>query len=234
MAVLKCRKSAIENCWFTYIFLYAFLMTSKEDIHEKRRTRRSQDFFAKLTPETQNYIISRQKNIDKYYSKISFEDGVAEYYDHREIGMAEKVLEQMTKDDKAILWVANGHSNYDVTSIEYTNELFVEQKRSERVESLGALLRESDYSVYNVGLFHNEADSYALVSEDYVTPRKEKDEALEGYIGNRVQSDVFIDFASSDFIEENQYTVFWEGFFDSKMVPQEQFDGLIYIDHINK
>lgn len=195
---------------------------------------RSQDFFNKLTSETQNYIISRQENIDKYYSNISFEDGVAEYYDYREIGMADKVLEQMTKDDKAIVWVANGHSNYDVTSIEYTNELFIEQKRNERIESLGALLRESEHSVYNIGLFHNEADNYKFLPEDYATQRKEKDEALEGYIGNRVQSDIFIDFSTSSFIEETQYTVFWEGFYDSKMVPQKQFDGLIYIDHIKE
>lgn len=195
---------------------------------------RSQSFFNKLTPATQNYIVSRQENIEKYYSKISFEDGVAEYNDYREIGMAEKVLEQMDSNDKAIVWVSNLHSNYDVTSIEYTNEVYVEDKMNERVESLGALLRESEHSVYNTGLFHNEADNYELLPEDYATPRREKDETLEGYIGNRVQKDIFIDFATSDFIEENQYTVYWAGYYDYKMIPQEQFDGLIYIDHIKE
>ncbi|WP_271401163.1 erythromycin esterase family protein [Salinicoccus roseus] len=202
-----------------------------ENVYENIRNR---PFFKELTPAAQNYIVSRQENIEQYYSKINFDEGLSEYYDYREIGMAEKVLEQMTKDDKAIVWVANGHSNYDVASIEYTNEVFVEQKRNERVESLGALLRESDYSVYNTGLFHNEADNYELLPEDYATPRKEKDETLEGYIGNRVQKDIFIDFATSDFVEERRYTVFGEGFYDSKMVPQEQFDGLIYIDHIKE
>lgn len=202
-----------------------------ENVYENIRNR---PFFKELTPAAQNYIVSRQENIEKYYSKINFNEGLSEYYDYREIGMAEKVLEQMTKDDKAIVWVANGHSNYDVTSVEYTNEVFVEQKRNERVESLGALLRESDYSVYNTGLFHNEADNYELLPEDYATPRKEKDETLEGYIGNRVQKDIFIDFATSDFVEERRYTIFWEGFYDSKMVPQKQFDGLIYIDHIKE
>ncbi|MCC4723314.1 erythromycin esterase family protein [Salinicoccus sp. RF5] len=195
---------------------------------------RNQSFFNKLTSETQNYIISRQENIEKYYSKISFEDGVAEYNDYREIGMSEKVLEQMDSNDKAIVWVANLHSNYDVASIDYTNEVYVEDKMNERVESLGALLQESDYSVYNAGLFHNEADDYEILPEDYATPRSESDETLEGYIGNRVQKDIFIDFATSDFIEKNQYTVYWAGYYDYRMVPQEQFDGLIYIDHIKK
>ena len=195
---------------------------------------RSQPFFDDLTPATQNYIVSREGNIEKYYSKISFENGVAEYNDYREIGMSEKVLEQMDSNDKAIVWVANLHSNYDVVSIDYTNEVYVEDKMNERVESLGALLQESDYSVYNAGLFHNEADDYEILPEDYATPRREKDETLEGYIGNRVQKDIFIDFATSDFIEENQYTVYWAGYYDYRMVPQEQFDGLIYIDHIKK
>ena len=195
---------------------------------------RSQPFFDDLTPATQNYIVSREGNIEKYYSKISFEDGVAEYNDYREIGMAEKVLEQMDSNDKVIVWVANLHSNYDVASIDYTNEVYVEDKMNERVESLGALLQESDYSVYNAGLFHNEADDYEILPEDYATPRREKDETLEGYIGNRVQKDIFIDFATSDFIEEDQYTVYWAGYYDYRMVPQEQFDGLIYIDHIKK
>lgn len=194
----------------------------------------SQSFFGDLTSETKNYILSRQDNIEKYYSKISFEDGAASYNDYREIGMSEKVLEQMESNDKAIVWVANLHSNYDVTSIEYTNETYVEDKMNERVESLGALLRESEHSVYNVGLFHNEADNYELLPEDYATPRSEADETLEGYIGNRVQKNVFIDFATSDFIEENQYTVYWAGYYDYRMVPQEQFDGLIYIDHIKE
>ena len=195
---------------------------------------RSQSFFDDLTPATQNYIVSREGNIEKYYSKISFEDGVAEYNDYREIGMAEKALEQMNDDDKAIVWVANLHSNYDVASIDYTNEVYVEGKMNERVESLGALLQDSDYSVYNAGLFHNEADDYELLPEDFATPRSEKDETLEGYIGNRAQKDIFIDFATSDFIEEDQYTVYWAGYYDYRMVPQEQFDGLIYIDHIKK
>ncbi len=103
-----------------------------------------------------------------------------------------------------------------------------------RVESLGALLRESEHSVYNAGLFHNEAEDYELLPEDYATPRRDKDKTLEGYIGNQVQKDIFIDFATSDFIEENQYTVHWEGYYGYRMVPQEQFDGLIYIDHIKE
>src|SRR5699024_1872584 len=127
---------------------------------------KSQSFFNELAPATQNYIVSRQKNIEKYYSKISFEEGVAEYNDYREIGMAEKVLEQMEGNDKAIIWVSNLHSNYDVTSVEYTNEVYVENKMNDRVESLGALLRESEHSIYNVGLFHNEADNYKLLPED--------------------------------------------------------------------
>lgn len=195
---------------------------------------KSQSFFNELAPATQNYIVSRQKNIEKYYSKISFEEGVAEYNDYREIGMAEKVLEQMDGNDKAIIWVSNLHSNYDVTSIEYTNEVYVEDKMNDRVESLGVLLRESEHSIYNVGLFHNEADNYKLLPEDYETPRREEDETLEGYIGNRVQKDIFIDFAKSDFIEENQYTVYWAGYYDYEMVPQEQYDGLIYLDHIEE
>ncbi|GAA3716587.1 hypothetical protein GCM10022378_03540 [Salinicoccus jeotgali] len=195
---------------------------------------KTQTFFSELTSAAQNYIISRQENIEKYYSNITFKNGMAEYNDYREIGMSEKVLEQMDRNDKAIVWVANLHSNYDVTSIEYLSETFVEQNEDERVESFGALLRESKYSVYNVGLFYNASDDYEFYPTDYVTPRKEKDSILEGYIGNRLQEDVFIDFATSDFIEKNQYTAYWVGYHDYKMIPQEQFDGLIYMDHIKK
>jgi len=36
------------------------------------------------------------------------------------------------------------------------------------------------------------------------------------------------------FVEEKAYTAFNAGSYDYQMVPQEQFDGLIYIDHLEK
>lgn len=195
---------------------------------------RNEDFFEKLPEPSHDYIVSRHENIKNYYSKIDFDNALIEYYDYREIGMADKVLSQMSDGDKAIVWVANGHSNYDVTNIDNTNEVFDIEKKDERNESLGALLRDSEYSVYNVGLYYNEADNYKLLPEDYETPRKTGDDTLEGYIGDRVKNDIFIDFETSEFIEEKVYTAFIIGAYDYQMVPQEQYDGLIYLDHLEE
>lgn len=195
---------------------------------------RNEEFFAKLPEPSQNYIISRHENIKNYYSQINFDNALIEYYDYREIGMADKVLSQMEQGDKAIVWVANGHSNYDVTKIDNTHEVFEIERKDERNESLGALLRDSQYSVYNVGLYYNEADDYGLIPQEVATPRKTADDTLEGYIGNKVSDDIFIDFQTSEFVEEKAYTAFNAGSYDYQMVPQEQFDGLIYIDHLEK
>ena len=195
---------------------------------------KQEEFFNKLSESSQKYIESRHDNIKKYYSKINFDNALIDYYDYREIGMSDKILSQMDEGDKAIVWVANGHSNYDVTKIDHTHEVFQEQRRNERQESLGALLRESEYDIYNVGLFYNEADKYDLLQDDYSTPRKTGDDTLEGYIGDRVSSDIFIDFSSSDFLEEKIYTSYTIGEYDYEITPQEQFDGMIYLDHLSK
>lgn len=199
------------------------------DVYEEIR---NETFFSELPQASQDYIESRHENIKNYYSKINFDNALVEYYDYREIGMADKVLAQMEDDDKAIVWVANGHSNYDVTKIDNTHEVFKVERKDERTESLGALLRDSEHDVYNIGLYYNEADTYKLLPEHYETPRKTDDDTLEGYIGNRVQEDVFIDFETSGFLEEKLYTAFVIGAYDYKMVPQEQYDGLIYLDHL--
>lgn len=195
---------------------------------------RNEKFFEKLPEPSQDYIISRHEDIKNYYSQINFDNALIEYYDYREIGMADKVLSKMEKGDKAIVWVANGHSNYDVTKIDNTHEVFEIERKDERNESLGALLRDSQYSVYNVGIYYNEADDYGLLQEEIPTPRKTEDDTLEGYIGNKVSDDIFIDFQTSEFVEEKAYTAFNAGSYDYQMVPQEQFDGLIYIDHLEK
>lgn len=199
------------------------------DVYEEIR---NEDFFSELSAPSQDYIVSRHENIKNYYSQINFDNALIEYYDYREIGMANKVLSQMNQGDKVIVWVANGHSNYDVTSIENTHEVFEIERKDERNESLGALLRDSDYSVYNVGLHYNEAESLGLLSQDVSTPRKTGDDTLVGYIGDRVSDDIFIDFETSDFVEDRLYTVFNTGTYDYQIVPQEQYDGLIYIDHL--
>lgn len=195
---------------------------------------RNEKFFEKLPEPSQDYIISRHEDIKNYYSQVNFDNALIEYYDYREIGMADKVLSQMEQGDKAIVWVANGHSNYDVTKIDNTHEVFEIERKDERNESLGALLRDSQYSVYNVGIYYNEADDYGLLQEEIPTPRKTEDDTLEGYIGNKVSDDIFIDFQTSEFVEEKAYTAFNAGSYDYQMVPQEQFDGLIYIDHLEK
>lgn len=195
---------------------------------------RNEKFFEKLPEPSQDYIISRHEDIKNYYSQINFDNALIEYYDYREIGMADKVLSKMEQDDKAIVWVANGHSNYDVTKIDNTHEVFEIERKDERNESLGALLRDSQYSVYNVGIYYNEADDYGLIPHEVATPRKTEDDTLAGYIGNKVSDDIFIDFQTSEFVEEKAYTAFNAGSYDYQMVPQEQFDGLIYIDHLEK
>lgn len=195
---------------------------------------RNEKFFEKLPEPSQDYIISRHEDIKDYYSQINFDNALIEYYDYREIGMADKVLSQMEQGDKAIVWVANGHSNYDVTKIDNSHEVFEIERKDERNESLGALLRDSQYSVYNVGIYYNEADDYGLLPQEVATPRKTEDDTLEGYIGNKISDDIFIDFQTSDFIEEKIYTAFNAGSYNYQMVPQEQFDGLIYIDHLEK
>lgn len=218
--------------WFSkglFLNQHAGNLERSRDVYEEIR---NEAFFNELPQESQNYIESRHENIKHYYSKINFDNALFEYYDYREIGMADKVLSQMEDDDKAIIWVANGHSNYDVTKIDNTNEVFKLERRDERTESLGALLRDSEYDVYNIGLYYNEADTYKLLPEHHETPRKTDDDTLEGYIGNRIQEDIFIDFNTSEFLEEKQYTAFVIGAYDYKIVPQEQYDGLIYIDHL--
>lgn len=201
------------------------------DVYEEIR---SEDFFSKLPVLSQNYVVSRHENIKNYYSQINFDNALIEYYDYREIGMADKVLSQMNQGDKVIVWVANGHSNYDVTSIDNTHEVFGVERKDERNESLGALLKDSDYSVYNVGLYYNEAESLGLLSQDVSTPRKTGDDTLVGYLGDRVSDDIFIDFETSDFIEDRVYTAFNAGTYDYQMVPREQYDGLIYLDHLSE
>lgn len=189
-------------------------------------------FFNELSEPAQNYIISRSENIEKYANNINFDNAMIDYYDYREIGMADKVLSQMEDGDKAIIWVANGHSNYEVADVKHTNEVFISERRDERTESLGALLRESQYDVYNIGLYYNEADSYQLLPDHQGTPRKTGDESLEGYIGDRIQNDVFIDLETSDFVEDKMYQVFVIGDYEYNIVPVEQYDGLIYLDQL--
>ncbi len=201
----------------------------EEDVYQVIQ---DETFFKELSESSQNYIVSRYENIEKYASNINFDNAMIDYYDYREIGMADKVLSQMKNGDRAIVWVANGHSNYEVADVEHTNEIFISERRDERTESLGALLRDSQYDVYNIGLYYNEADSYQLLPDHPGTPRKTGDESLEGYIGDRVQKDVFIDFETSDFVEEKLYKAFVVGEYEYNIIPAEQYDGLIYLDQL--
>lgn len=205
------------------------LFEREEDIYQLIQ---EEEFFKDLSEATQNYIISKQNNIGKYAGNINFDSTKNEYYDYREIGMSDKVLSQMEDGDKAIVWVANGHSNYEVAEIDHTNEIYINEGNKERTKSLGTLLRDSQYRVYNIGLYYNEADSYQLLPDHPGTPRKTEDETLEGYIGERVQSDIFIDFGTSDFIEEQMYETHVIGELEYNIVPAEQYDGLIYLDHL--
>lgn len=69
---------------------------------------------------------------------------------------------QMEQDGKVIVRGANGYSNYEVTKIDNTHKIYEIERKVERNESLGVLLRDCDYSVYNIGLNYNEAERYSL------------------------------------------------------------------------
>lgn len=205
--------------------------SNPSDVHQNIR---NEAFFNDLSEASQNYIIQKDENIKNYFSQFSFDGKTTDYYEYRAIGMSDKVLSQMTDDDKALVWTANGHAEYDVTQAEYLDEVYINEGWNERENTLGSFLKDSEYKVYNIGLFHNEADGYKQAQESYETPRVTDDDTLEGNIGNRVQEDIFIDLKTSSFIDEREYTAFNYGYYEYNMVPQEQFDGIIYIDHVEE
>lgn len=64
--------------------------------------------------------------------------------------------------------------------------------------------------------------------------RKDSEGFLEGYIGNHTKDDVFIELKGNNFINDQQYKLDELGNNEYTMNPYEQYDGLIYIDTIEK
>lgn len=190
------------------------------------------EYFRKLSQASQNYIAIKNDNLINYITELNFDNGYVEYNAMRAKGMANSIMDKLKKDTKAIVWIHNGHAQYAPENIEYVEQTSYDYEGN--LESVGTILRDEGIDVYSVGLIFNEADQDASSFFEASVERKTDDSYLEGYINNQTENDIFIDFKTSEIIKNQSYTLDELGSNKYEMNPLEQYDGLIYLDKIEK
>lgn len=191
-----------------------------------------ENYFSELSKPTQDYIKKKNFNVVNYISEIDFENGYVEYNIMRSKGMANSIKDKLGKNTKAVIWIHNGHAQYEPGKINYDKQTSYDYE--ENLQSVGTILRNEGLDIYNVGLIFNEAKAgFSPFIQDNIE-RKSNDEFLEGYIGNQTEDDIFIDLRENYFIKDQIYKLDELGDNEYTMNPHEQYDGLIYIDTIEK
>lgn len=191
----------------------------------------NQDFYEQLSSPARTYIEEKQFTVENYIKRIDFNTG--NYYDVRAEGMADSIERQLEDGQKAIVWAANGHLFYDPTNIQYDHEVFTRSKEIHRTTTMTKILKEKNYNIYNTALFLNQGVDFSLMPADFSLNRTDDPNVLEGYIGNKVDYNVFIDLKNSDWFNNEEFVTTRLGL-DFRIIPEEQMDGLIYIDYVQE
>lgn len=190
------------------------------------------EYFVKLSEAGQNYITLKNDNLNNYITEMDFGSGYVEYNIMRAKGMADSIIKKLNDDTKAIVWIHNGHAQYAPSKIDYANQTLYDYEGN--LESTGTILRNEGIDIYNLGVIFNEADQEVSPFFEDGIERKSDERYLEGYIGNQTEGDIFIDFKTSEFIKNEKYVLDEFGSNEYEMNPLEQYDGLIYLDKIDK
>lgn len=200
----------------------------REDIYSEIM---NQDFYEELSPTTRTFLEEKQFTVENYMKRIDFDTG--NYYDVRAEGMADSIEHLLEDDQKAIVWAANGHIFYEPENIKYDHEYFTNSKEIHRTTTMTKILKAKGYDIYNLPVIFNQADEFSLMPSDFSMERVEDSSLLEGYIGNQVGRNVFIDLNNSEWFDNKEFITTRVGL-DFRIVPEEQMDGVIYIDYIQE
>lgn len=201
----------------------------KENIYQKIIDKQ---FFDELSEPTQEYINKKNFNLVNYINEINFENGYIEYNMMRSRGMADSIMDKLDDHSKSIVWIHNGYAQYEPEKISYDNQTSYDYE--ENLDSVGSILRDEGIDVYSIGLLFNEAKAGVSPFIEKNISRKDNTKYLEGYIGSHTEDDIFIELQGNDFIRNQQYKLDDLGNSEYTMNPYEQYDGLIYIDSIEK
>lgn len=204
------------------------------DIHEDYSELYQSKNFKKLEPQTQEFILNRMELFDgpmhESYVKEDMSP-IEDYFTRRSQGMLDKFINNHSSTDKTIIWVHNGHTYYDNNSVEFLNDN-EEVQFAYEFQTFGELLKEYDEALYTIGIIFNEVDS---LTNFYVVDEKiEKitdENFLEGFLSSIAEGNSFYDLKEYDW-SSNLFKSFDEGLFLQQYTPNEQFDGILYLDHL--
>ena len=191
----------------------------------------NQDFYNQLSSPARTYIEEKQFTVENYLKRIDFNTG--NYYDVRAEGMADSIDRQLKDGQKAIVWAANGHIFYEPNNIKYDHEVFTSSKEIYRTTTMTKILKNKNYNIYNTALFLNQGDDFSLMPAEFSLNRTDDPSVLEGFIGNKVDRNVFIDLKNSEWFKKEEFVTTRLGL-DFRIIPEEQMDGLIYIDYVQE
>lgn len=156
-----------------------------------------------------------------------------DYFSRRDLTMFHELqaLLEQNPDEKIIVWAHNGHVQKNFDAIEQTNEgLAMDYSPPPLV--LGTLANEKlgDISYY-VGFYFNQG-KILLDGVEKIDPKKNANE-LEYVLSEYGHERLFVDLNEydADWVNES-ITAHDNGLWDYKMVSNEQYDALIFIDTV--
>lgn len=219
-----------------YINSYKIPFEEIEKILLNYNTIIESDYFTDLDSSSQQFLKERVEVLRGPFSKDYIESMTGsnnEYYSRRGLGMFNYISNLVDEGNKVIVWVHNFHILLDPSSVSYPNE---EQAKymANNFNSLGLYLKNNDLDVYTIGLYFNQADDFdSLYFNNEDLEHITDDRYLEGVLASYEMDKIFVDLSSVDWASKRLLS-YDEGYIEQEFIPIDQYDGIIYLDKIEK
>ncbi|WP_280771646.1 erythromycin esterase family protein [Salipaludibacillus daqingensis] len=185
------------------------------------------------------YLNNRITILESYYSKnftddYEFETTTQENLSRRDIAMYDHLKQIIHKnpEEKIIVWAHNGHIQKNFNKVEQGDDL--KTLYSPPPFILGSLVEEKlHYPSYHLGFYFNEGSVRFLNGPVHDIEPKTDDTELEYILSEYGAQHLFVDFETSkeDWVTNEVYA-HDSGLFDYKLIPKEQYDGLIFLENV--
>ena len=207
-----------------------------ESIKKEYENIKESEYYKKLMPGSQYFIEKRLENLNGPFSKEYLEDfdidnPNQDYYSRRGKGMYEEISSLVEEGYKVVVWVHNWHALKNPKSINIMDEEWQGILPTNHY-SLGYFLEQSTLDTYIIGTIFNGAQNFSSFYLEDENLEKMTDESfLEGKLSTYGETPFFIELEKNEDMSQ-KYRSYHEGFIEYELVPQEQFDAIVYIDYI--
>lgn len=197
---------------------------------------RNSSSYKKLNLHTKTFIKQRIAVLDgplsrEYLKDLEITNPNQDYFSRRGMGMYEKINTLVQEGNKVIVWVHNWHAIKNPKEINIISKEWQLLKPTDHY-SLGYFLSKSNLKTFIIGTYFNSAENFSSIYFDNEDLEKITDENfLETQLSYYKESPLFINLDEHDSLN-GRYKAYDEGLIEYELNPNEQFDGLIYIDKI--